>query len=189
MRVGNDHTSGLSAKKIAPISAVADNDFAVGTIVDGVSKSKFWSSTAIFIIEDDSQNGPDHVDSHRAPAWVISPYTRRGIVDSTMYNQPSVLRTIEAILGLHPMTQFDAAAVTMLGSFSTQADTRPFTAERPQVSLTERNPSTGEAAEDSAKMNFSEADEIDDDELNNILWRALRHSDPPPPVRSVFATR
>jgi DNA-binding beta-propeller fold protein YncE len=189
VRLGNDHTSGLSAKKISPISAVADNDVAVGTVVEGVSKSKFWPSTAIFIIEDDSQNGPDHVDSHRAPAWVISPYTRRGIVDSTMYNQTSVLRTIEAILGLHPMTQFDAASVTMLGSFSTQPDTRPFTAERPQVSLTERNPATGEPAEDSAKMNFSEADEIDDDELNNILWRALKHSEPPPPVRSVFASR
>jgi DNA-binding beta-propeller fold protein YncE len=189
VRLGNDHTSGLSAGKIAPKSAVADNDYALGQLIEGVTRSKFWPSTAIFVIEDDAQNGPDHVDSHRAPALVISPYTRRGMVDSTMYNQTSVLRTIEAILGLHPMTQFDAASVTMFGSFSLQADATPYTAEKPRITLTERNPAKGEAVAASAKMDFSEEDRIDDDELNAILWKALENSEPPAPVRSLFSSR
>jgi DNA-binding beta-propeller fold protein YncE len=189
LRVGNDHTSGLSAGKIAPLSAAADNDAAVGMIVDGVSHSKIWGSTAIFVVEDDAQNGPDHIDSHRAPAWVLSPYTRRGIVDSTMYNQTSVLRSIEAILGLRPMTQFDAASPTMFGSFALQPDLTPYTAVEPKTSLTERNPAHGEGAAKSAKMDFSEADEIDDDALNSILWRAIKQGDPPVPVRSVFSSR
>lgn len=189
VRLGNDHTSGLSAGKIAPRSAVADNDYALGQLVEGVSHSKFWPSTAIFIIEDDAQNGPDHVDSHRAPAFVISPYTRRASVDSAMYNQTSILRTMEGILGLRPMTQFDAAAVTMFGSFKLEPDATPYTAEKPRISLTERNPATGAAAAASAKMDFDEADEIDDNALNAILWRALKDSDVPPPTRSLFSSR
>jgi DNA-binding beta-propeller fold protein YncE len=189
VRLGNDHTSGLSAGKIAPRSAVADNDYALGQLVEGVSHSKFWSSTAIFIIEDDAQNGPDHVDSHRAPAFIISPYTRRAIVDSTMYNQTSILRTMEGILGLRPMTQFDAAAVTMFGSFKLEPDATPYTAEKPRITLTERNPATGAAAAASAKMDFDEADEIDDNALNAILWRALKDSEVPPPTRSLFSSR
>jgi DNA-binding beta-propeller fold protein YncE len=189
VRLGNDHTSGLSAGKIAPRSAVADNDYALGQLIEGVSHSKFWPSTAIFIIEDDAQNGPDHVDSHRAPAFVISPYTRRSAVDSTMYNQTSILRTIEGILGLRPMTQFDAAAVTMFGSFKLEPDATPYTAERPRISLTERNPAKGAGAVASAKMDFDEADEIDDNALNAILWRALKNNDVPPPMRSLFSSR
>jgi len=94
MRLGNDHTSGTSAGKIAPLSSLADNDYALGLLVESVSKSQFWADTAIFVLEDDGQNGADHVDSHRSPAFVISPYTRRGVVDSTMYNTTSVLRTM-----------------------------------------------------------------------------------------------
>jgi hypothetical protein len=190
VRLGNDHTSGLAGGKIAPLSAVADNDFALGKLVDGVSHSKFWPNTAIFVIEDDSQNGPDHVDSHRAPVFVISPYTRRnGMVDSTMYNQTGVLRTIEGILGLHPMTQFDAASVTMFGSFALRPAATPFTAEAPRTSLTTRNPPAGPGAAESAKLDFSDADEVDDNTLNAILWHALKHADPPPPVRSIFSSR
>lgn len=189
VRLGNDHTSGLSAGKIAPRSAVADNDYALGQLVEGVSHSKFWPSTAIFIIEDDAQNGPDHVDSHRAPAFVVSPYTRRAVVDSTMYNQTSILRTMEGILGLRPMTQFDAAAVTMFGGFKLEPDATPYTAEKPRISLTERNAANGAAAAASAKMDFDEADEIDDNALNAILWRALKDSDVPPPMRSLFSSQ
>lgn len=109
----------------------ADNDYAVGRLVDAVSHGKLWASTAIFIVEADSADGPDHVDSHRAPAWLISPYTHRGVVDSTMYNQASVLRTLERIVGLRPMTQFDAASRSMFGSFSEQPDLRPYTAIAP----------------------------------------------------------
>jgi DNA-binding beta-propeller fold protein YncE len=186
MRIPNDHTAGVTPGKLTPLSLAADNDYAVGTIVDAVSRSKFWPSTAIFIIEDDAQNGPDHVDSHRSPAWVISPYTHRGVVDSTMYNQTSILRTIEAILGLNPMTQFDASSRTMFGSFSSQPDTKPYTVEKPHVSMTDRNPANGPGAKDSAKMDFSVADDIDDDKLNDILWLAIRKTDPPVPVRSAF---
>ncbi len=110
LRLGNDHTNGTTAGRLAPTSLFADNDYALGLIVEGVSKSRFWPKTAIFVIEDDAQNGPDHVDSHRSPMLAISPYTRRGVIDSTMYNQSSVLRTMELILGMRPMTHFDAAA-------------------------------------------------------------------------------
>src|SRR5262249_40815229 len=100
----------------SPISCVADNDQAFGIMVEGITKSKFWSSTAMFVLEDDAQDGADHVDSHRSLAYVISPYTRRGIVDSTLYNTTSVLRTMELILGLNPMTVSDAAARPMPAS-------------------------------------------------------------------------
>jgi YVTN family beta-propeller protein len=187
LRLPNDHTSGTAAGKIAPLSAVADNDAALGQIVEAVSRSRFWPSTAIFVIEDDAQNGADHVDSHRSPAFVISPYTRRGAVDSTMYNTTSVLRTIELILGLHPMTHFDAAARPMFNAFATEPDTRPYEAEQPRIALDQRNPASAPMAARSAQFDFSEADLIDDDEMNRILWTALRKTEPPPPVRSYFS--
>jgi DNA-binding beta-propeller fold protein YncE len=186
LRMGNDHTYGTSAGKLTPFALNADNDYAVGQLVDAVSHSNLWSSTAIFIIEDDAQNGPDHVDSHRAPAWVISPFTHRGIVDSTMYNQAGVLRTMELILGLRPMTQFDAAARPMFGTFSTQADLQPYSVMEEKTSMTERNPEHGVGAEASAKMDFHDADLADDDDLNEVLWRAIKGTDVPVPVRSGF---
>ena len=189
MRLGNDHTSGTAAGKIAPLSAVADNDAALGMIVEAVSKTKAWSSTAIFVLEDDAQNGPDHVDSHRSPAFVISPFTRRaGMVDSTLYNTTSMLRTIELILGLHPMTHFDAAAPPMWQAFSSKPDLAPYVPEKARIPLDQRNPGNSATARRSAALDFTEADRIDDDELNDILWRALKDSTPPPPVRSYFAT-
>ncbi len=186
LRLGNDHTEGTKPGALTPLALVADNDYACGQIVEAVSHSKLWPSTAIFIIEDDAQNGPDHVDSHRAPAWVLSPYTHRGVLDSTMYNQTSILRTMELILGLRPMTHFDAGARPMFASFSRQADTRPFTAISPKVSTTERNPANGPGSADSARMDFRDADRVDDDELNAVLWRAIKRTDPPAPTRSVF---
>jgi DNA-binding beta-propeller fold protein YncE len=186
MRLGNDHTSGTAAGKIAPLSAAADNDLAVGQIVEGISKSRFWTSTAIFIVEDDAQNGPDHVDSHRSPAYVVSSYVKRHFVDSTMYNTTSVLRTMEFLLGLHPMTQFDAAARPMTTAFQTTPDPAGYTAEKPRVPLDARNPPNAPGAAASNRMHFEEADENDDDELNDILWRAIRKDAPPPPVRSYF---
>ncbi len=187
VRLGNDHTEGTAPGKLTPLSFVAQNDYACGLLVDAVSHSKVWPSTAIFIIEDDAQNGPDHVDSHRAPAWVISPFTHRGIVDSTMYNQTSVLRTMELIVGLRPLTHFDAAARPMFGSFSQQADVRPYAAMQPKISLTDRNTGKSPGADESARLNFSDADLVDDDELNAILWRAIKGTEPPPPTRSAFA--
>jgi YVTN family beta-propeller protein len=187
MRLGNDHTSGTAAGHVAPLSSFADNDYALGTIVEGVSKSKFWAKTAIFVIEDDAQNGPDHVDSHRSPVFVLSPYTRRGIIDSSMYNQSSVLRTIELILALRPLTHFDAGARPMAMAFASAPNTAPYDAEKPRISLTEKNPAQSATAARSAKMDFSDADLADDDELNAILWEAIKKTPAPVPVRSYFS--
>ncbi len=188
VRLGNDHTSGTSAGKIAPLAAMADNDAALGMIVEAVSKSRFWAKTAIFVVQDDAQNGADHVDSHRAPAYILSPYTRRnGVVDSTMYNTASMLRTMELILGLQPMTAFDAGARPMAGAFASRPDTRPYEAEKPRIPLDTRNAASNPTAARSAKLDFAEADRIDDDELNDILWRAIRGTEPPAPVRSYFS--
>jgi hypothetical protein len=186
VRMGNDHTKGASAGALTPFAYNADNDYAVGMLVDAVSHSKLWQSTAIFVIEDDSQDGPDHVDSHRAPVWVISPYTRRGIVDSGMYNQTSVLRTMELIMGLRPMTQFDAAARPMFESFNRTPDATPFSVISPKVSLTDKNSANTPGAAESSKMDFRDADRVDDDELTAVLWHAIKHADPPAPTRSLF---
>jgi len=186
MRLGNDHTNGTTPGKLAPLSSFADNDYALGLIVEGLSHSSFWKSTAIFVLEDDAQNGPDHIDSHRSPAFVISPYTHTGTVNSTMYNTTSMLRTMELFLHLRPMTHFDAGARPMLNCFAKQPVMTPYQAEKPRISLEERNPQNSTTAARSAQLDFSEADLIDDDELNDILWRAIRHSDPPAPVRSLF---
>jgi DNA-binding beta-propeller fold protein YncE len=186
MRLGNDHTNGSAAGKLAPLSSAADNDYALGMLVEAVSKSKFWTSTAIFVLEDDAQNGADHVDSHRSPAFVISAWAKRHAVDSSMYNTTSMLRTIEFLLGLRPMTHFDAGARPMTASFLPQANPAPYIAEKPRYSLNEVNPGNTPAAAKAALMDFDEADDIDDAELNDMLWRAIRKDTPPPPVRSYF---
>ncbi|HWE52505.1 MAG TPA: bifunctional YncE family protein/alkaline phosphatase family protein [Bryobacteraceae bacterium] len=189
MRMGNDHTSGTTAGKIAPLSAAADNDQGVGLLVEAVSKSRFWNETAIFVIEDDAQDGPDHVDSHRSPAWVISPWVKRGTVNSTMYNQASVLRTMEIILGMRPMTTYDAGARPMFSVFGEQISAGGYVLEKPQTPLDTRNPANTASAERSGRMNFKEADDVDDDELNAILWTAIKGPGVPlpVPVRSRFA--
>ena len=189
VRMGNDHTYGAAAGKLTPQSLVADNDAGIGLLVEGVSKSRFWKETAIFIIEDDAQNGCDHVDSHRSPAYLVSPYVRRGSVDSSMYNTTSVLRTFELILGLRPMTVFDAAARPMFAALQNTPDLTPFVAENPRIPLDTRNPAATAAAARTAAMDFSQEDRIDDDELNNILWAAIKGPNvpPPAPVRSRFA--
>jgi hypothetical protein len=139
MRLGNDGASETTPGKIAPRSAVADNDYALGMIVEGLSKSRFWPETAIFVLQGDAQDGADHIDSHRAPAFVISPYVRRGSVNSTMYNTTSMLRTIEMLLELRPMTVFDATARPMTAAFQPTPDPAPYSAEKPRIGLIERN--------------------------------------------------
>jgi len=186
MRLGNDHTSGTTPGKIAPLSSFADNDYALGMLVEGLSKSKFWKSTAIFVLEDDAQNGPDHIDSHRSAAFIISPYTHTAAINSTMYNTTSMLRTMELILHLRPMTHFDAAARPMLNCFSKDPVLTAYQAEKPKISLEDRNPQNSPTAARSSRLDFSQEDLNDDDELNDILWLAIRHTDPPPPVRSMF---
>jgi hypothetical protein len=169
-----DHTEGTRPGACTPSSCVAENDQALGVLVKRVSKSKFWPSTAIFVLEDDSQDGPDHVDSHRSPAFVISPYTKRKYVDRTLYNTTSVLRTIELILGMEPMTVFDAGARTMANCFQQKADLAPYQSEPPRVSLTDKNPASSPKAEPSLKLDFSRSDLNDDAELNEILWLAIK---------------
>ncbi len=186
MVLPNDHTFGTAPGKLTPYSSMADNDLALGMVVEALSKSRFWPSLAIFVLEDDAQNGPDHVDSHRAPAYVISPYTRRGFADSSFYNTTSMLRTIELLLGLPPMTQYDAGAPPIIAAFQTRPDLRPYTALAANISLTDLNPRRSETAQASAAFDWSVPDRIDDLELNRILWRALRGTEPPPPVRGAF---
>ena len=186
MRLGNDHTSGVSPGGLSPRAMFADNDLALGRLVEAVSKSRFWKETAIFVLEDDAQAGPDHVDSHRSIALVISPYTKRKHLDSNFYNTVSMLRTMELILGLKPMTHFDAAAMPMHTAFTSKPDFTAYQAETPRQSLSERNPSRGALAERSKRLDFSEADRIDDQEMNDILYRAIQGRPAPPPVRSLF---
>jgi DNA-binding beta-propeller fold protein YncE len=188
VRLPSDHTAGAKAGMPTPTAYVADNDLALGRVVEAVSHSKFWPETAVFVLEDDAQNGPDHVDAHRSIAVVVSPYTKRHAVDSSMYSTSSMLRTMELILGLKPMTQFDAAARPMYGSFRAQPDLTPFTHLPAQVDLDERNSAEAWGAADSAKMDFREADAADDQRLNEIIWRSVRgaESPMPPPVRSAF---
>jgi len=188
MRLPNDHTYGTSAGKRTPRAMMADNDLALGRVVEAVSQSKFWPRTAIFVVEDDAQNGPDHVDAHRTVAYAISPYARRGAVDSTMYSTCSMLRTMELILGLQPMTQFDAAATPMYNSFQDRPDTRPYRHRPVTVDLEERNTPLAWGADESARMDFTKEDAADDIRLNEVIWRSIRGPDlpMPAPVRAAF---
>jgi len=182
MSLGEDHTTGTSPGTFTPKACVASNDLALGRIVECVSKSRLWSQFAIFVIEDDAQNGPDHVDSHRTVGLVISPYARRRAVDSTFYTTNSMLRTMELILGLPPLTQYDAAATPMFASFTDKADLRPYTALPARVDLNARNAATAYGAARSARMDWSEYDKIDEDALNRILWHSIRGAQAPYPA-------
>ena len=185
MSLGEDHTSGLKAGAFTPVAAVASNDQALGQIVEGVSHSRVWDSTAIFVIEDDAQDGPDHVDAHRTVGLVLSPYVKRRSVDSTQYTTASFVRTIELILGLPPMTQFDRAATPLLGCFTDRPDLTAYTNIGPRVDLEAKNPGKGPGATASARLDFSGPDRADPDALNAILWHALKPGVPlPAPVRS-----
>jgi DNA-binding beta-propeller fold protein YncE len=188
VRLGNDHTYGTSAGKLTPTAMVAENDLAVGQFVELLSHSKFWSQTAVFVIQDDAQNGPDHVDAHRTVALCISPYTRGRGKDSTMYSTCSMLRTMELLLGLKPMSQFDASATPMTAAFRATADHTPFVAKPANVSLTDRNSPLAWGAKEAAKMNFAKEDAADDLLLNEMVWRSVRGPDSPmpAPVRAAF---
>ncbi len=188
VRLPNDHTSGTSPGKPTPTAHVGDNDLAFGQIVEAVSQSKFWPQTAIFVVEDDAQNGPDHVDAHRTIAYAISPYIRRGTRDSTMYSTTSMLRTIELILGLKPMSQFDAAAMPMFASFQKEADPRPYVCRPVTVDLDAKNGRTAYGAKESLKMNFAKEDAADDLRLNEVIWRSVKGADSPmpAPIRAAF---
>jgi hypothetical protein len=186
VRLPNDHTHGATPGWRTPTAYMGQNDLALGQIIEAVSHTKFWPQTAIFVVEDDAQNGPDHVDAHRTTAYVISPYARGRGVDSTMYSTSSMLRTIELILGLKPMSQFDAAATPMFNSFQAAPDVRPYQVRPANVDLEERNGSHAWGGQ--LKMNFAREDAADDLLLNEVVWRSVRGpaSPMPAPVRAGF---
>ena len=185
MSLGGDHTQGLKAGAYSPIAQVAANDLALGQIVQGVSQSRFWRNTAIFVIEDDAQNGPDHVDAHRTVGLVLSPYARRGVVDSTFYTTASFVRTMQLILHMPPLTQYDHAAAPLYAAFTDKPDFAPLLLAPPQVSLETRNPAAGPGASASARLDLSAPDRANPDALNAVLWHALRPGLPiPAPHRS-----
>ena len=191
MSLGEDHTHGTTPDAYTPQACVASNDLALGRLVEAVSKSKYWPQVAIFVIEDDAQNGPDHVDAHRTVGLVVSPYTKRRSLDSTQYTTVSMVRTIELILGLDPLSQFDAAASPMFTCFTDKPDTSPYTAVPARIDLNAKNGALAYGAKRSMKMDFTVYDKIDDFELNEILWRAVKGKDAPlpPAVRRAIAYR
>ncbi len=188
MRLPNDHTSGTRPGTPTVTAMVGDNDLALGMVVEGLSKSRFWKQMAIFVVEDDAQNGSDHVDAHRTVALAISPYIKRHSVDSTMYTTSSMLRTMELILGLDPMSQFDASARPMFASFSSEPDFTPYARKAPGVDLKEINAPDAPGAEASLKLDLSKEDQADDIAFNEIIWKAVKGPDSvmPPPVRAAF---
>lgn len=188
IKLPNDHTSGQKIGKITPTAAIADNDLAVGLFIDHLSHSKIWKESVVFILEDDAQNGPDHVDAHRSPILVISPYTKRNEVISTMYTTSGVLRTMELILGLPPMSQYDAAALPLYKCFTSVPDFSPFRHRASNIDLNRRNLEKNKSAELSSAFNFDKEDEAPDLLLNEIIWKSVKGEQAimPSPKRSAF---
>lgn len=151
-----------------------------------MSKSLVWKECAIFILEDDAQNGPDHIDAHRSTAYVISPFVKRKSVDHTIYSTSGMLRTMELILGMKPMTQFDAAAKPMWRSFTSTPDYTTFDHVSANINLKEKNPESGKLATLSSKFDWSKEDAVPDLVFNEILWQALKGTSAPAPTRSAF---
>jgi YVTN family beta-propeller protein len=181
-----DHTAGGRAGFNTPRAMAADNDYAVGRIVDAVSHSRFWRSTVIFVLQDDSQDGPDHVDSHRSPLLVISPWARGGVVHR-FANTTAVLKTIEEMLQLGSMSQFDHYGRALRENWRDHPDLTPFNATLPTVDLAEMNPDTGKQARASAGFNLRVADAIDDEAFNRALWAVEKGSMPYPGARQADA--
>ncbi len=196
MLLPNDHTSGTKPGMQTVEAAVADNDLALGQIVEAVSHSKFWPDTCIFVVEDDPQAGFDHIDGHRTIAQAISPYTRRKSVDSTNYNQTSMVRTMELMLGLPAMNQFDSTATPMASCFTDKPDFTPYNAVPNKIPLDRINPEVHAIndeqqrhwAEESLKLDFSDVDRADENTFNRILWHARRGNGQPYPEWAVTTT-
>lgn len=188
VRFGNDHTQGLSRGKPTPYAFVADNDLAVGKFVEHLSQSPIWSQSVVFILEDDAQNGPDHVDAHRSTAYVAGGFVKRHLVDHTPYSTSSMLRTIELILGMSPMSQYDAAATPMWRCFDNHADPAGYTALPEQVDLDDKNRAITFWSRRSEQMDFTREDRVPDREFNEILWKGLKGDAAPlpAPTRSAF---
>ena len=182
MSLPEDHTAGTRPGGYTPRAMVANADWAVGQLVERMTKSPYWPETAIFMIEDDAQNGPDHVDARRTVGLVISPYTKRGVVDSTLYTTSSMLRTIELLLGLPPMTQYDAAAMPMYNSFGTKQDLQGYQVRTPKIDVNEKNTVLAWGAKESMEMNLDEVDEAPMFALNEIIWKSVKGADSAMPL-------
>jgi hypothetical protein len=184
VRLGNDHTEGLRKGALTPFAHVADNDLAVGEFLEYLSNSPIWKESVVFVLEDDAQNGPDHVDAHRSPVYVAGGMVRHHFVDHTMYSTSSVLRTMELILGLPPMTQYDAAAQPMWRCFSRETDTTRFRALPSNVDLTDKNTAWNEWAKKSADIDLTREDRVPDHLFNEILWKGIKGANVPLPAPS-----
>ena len=187
-RLINDHTEGMSKDRPTPFAHVADNDLAVGMFIDYLSKSPVWKESVVFILEDDAQNGPDHVDAHRSPVYIAGPYVKRNFVDHTPYTTSGILRTMELILGLAPMSQYDAAATPLWRCFTAIPDLTPYTTLPAQVDITEKNLVWNELSKRSAGFDFSKEDRVPDMEFSEVIWKGVKglQSTMPAPKRAAF---
>ena len=188
LRLINDHTEGMGKGRPTPFAHVADNDLSVGMFIEFLSKSPIWKESVVFILEDDAQNGPDHVDAHRSPAYVIGPYVKRNFVDHTPYTTSGMLRTMELILGIPPMSQYDAAAIPLWRCFTATPDYTGYIALPNNIDLTEKNVAWNELAERSAKFDLSKEDRVPDLEFSEVIWKGVKglHSIMPAPRRAAF---
>jgi hypothetical protein len=184
----NDHTCGTSPGYPTPRAMVADNDLALGRIVETISRSRFWAHSVIFVLEDDAQSGPDHVDAHRSVLLAISPYTHRHIVEHNHFQTASALKAMEQILGMTSLTYFDDRALSLLEDFDTEPALDPYTALKPEVSLTEMNTPDSPGAKESLRWDFAHPDRAPEAELNRVIWQSVRGRDslPPTPVVQVL---
>lgn len=188
IRLGNDHTFGARKGKPTPVAMVAENDLAVGRLVEYISNSSIWKESAIFIIEDDAQNGSDHVDAHRSTAYIVSPFTKRKAVVSEMYSTSSMLRTMELILNIPPMSQYDAAATPMWACFQRTADLTPFRARPALVDLEAKNEVVVDLQKEIDHLDWVNADALPDLLFNRVVWKAVKgnESEMPAPRRGGF---
>jgi len=188
LRIINDHTEGLSKGRPTPFAHCADNDLAVGMFVDYLSKSPVWKQSVVFVLEDDAQDGPDHVDAHRSTAYVAGGFVKRRYIDHTMYSTSSTLRTIELILGIAPMSQYDAAAMPMWRCFSDTANLSPFNAKPLQTDINAKNTVLSAWQRKSETFDFSKEDRIPDREFTEVIWKAVKGDAAivPAPKRAAF---
>lgn len=191
MRFGNDHTSGLSKGKPTPYAYVAENDLAVGMFIDYLSKSPVWQQSVVFILEDDAQDGPDHVDAHRSTAYMAGGFVKRGFVDHSMYSTTSVLRTIELILGIPPMSQYDASAPSMWRCFQSTPDLKPYNIKPLQVDINQKNTAENAWQRKSETFDFTKEDRIPDRAFTEVIWKAVKgiNAIVPAPKRAAFVNQ
>ncbi len=188
LRIINDHTEGMRLGRPSPYAHVADNDLAVGMLVDYLSKSPIWKESVVFVVEDDAQDGPDHVDAHRSPAFVAGGFVKRNFIDHTMYSTSSILRTIELILGIPPMSQYDAAATPLWRCFDKTPNAKGFTTKPLQFDINEKNTAHTAMQRKSERLNFKKEDSNNDHEFTEILWKGLKGENAvvPAPKRAAF---